>query len=110
MATNTTQLTTVFGSFTDPILLAEEDAKGAGDVRTTTVNDKAMFPVEEVTNSMASVSDITNDVDPFTPKATDQTSVSSAPAALIAAPGIDGATPVAPATSKRQTGVSMMNE
>uniref|UniRef100_A0A7S4ARZ0 Uncharacterized protein n=2 Tax=Pseudo-nitzschia australis TaxID=44445 RepID=A0A7S4ARZ0_9STRA len=66
MATNTTQLTTILGSFTDPILLAEQDQDDD--------EDKTMPLVDDVMTSTASFSEITNDVDRSTPKAPDQTS------------------------------------
>eukprot|EP00532_Pseudo-nitzschia_australis_P012594 CAMPEP_0168217306 /NCGR_PEP_ID=MMETSP0140_2-20121125/7174_1 /TAXON_ID=44445 /ORGANISM="Pseudo-nitzschia australis, Strain 10249 10 AB" /LENGTH=212 /DNA_ID=CAMNT_0008145047 /DNA_START=47 /DNA_END=685 /DNA_ORIENTATION=- len=68
-------------------------------------NDDAVIDVPaHTTNTNATdktTANIINAVDTSPPTAPDQTSVSSAPAALSAAPGTDDATPVAPATSKR---------
>ena len=103
MATGTSQLTTVLGSFTDPVLLAEdedEDAAGPADAP----------PVDTILPSTASISELTPEVAPTVPIAADQPSVSSAPAALLTGPSNDEANLVASATSVRQTGVSEMNE
>jgi len=96
------------GSFTDPNMLAEaaeDDAPEGGAAAQDSVP-----PVDYIMTSTASVSEITNEVDQSAPKAADQTSVSSAPAALSTGPSADVSNLVASATSKRQTGVSEMNE
>jgi len=115
MATGTSQLTTVLGSFTDPILL--DDSAGRKVLKATgadaqEVGDSAVAdvpPVDAIVTSSASVSEITQEAATSVTNGTDQPSVSSAPAAINS--GATAATNLAAsAASEQQTGVSEMNE
>ena len=103
MATGTSQLTQVLGSFTDPVMLAEDDDEDDAA-------QDAAPPVDDIMTSTASVSEITHEVDQSVPTRADQPLVSSAPAALSTGLRTDAATLAASAASVRQTGVSEMNE
>jgi len=115
MATGTSQLTTVLGSFTDPILLGDSTGGGVQEAPDNDAQDgvaaaeDSVPPVDDIRTSTASVSELTHEVDPSVPTGADQPSVSSAPAALSTEPNADSNL-AASAASKRQTGVSEMNE
>jgi len=107
MATGTSQLTTVLGSFTDPIMLAE-----AADDDNLEIGDDAQDAephVDNIMTSTASISEIIHEVDQSVPNVSDQPSISSAPAALSTEPSANSNL-AASTASEQQTGVSEMNE
>ena len=106
MATGTTQLTTVLGSFTDPVMLEE----AADDDQSSTAGSQdVVLPVDEIMTSSASISELTHAALQPVPPVADPPSVSSAPAAISTEP-TSVLNPAASAASVRQTGVSEMNE
>ena len=106
MATGTTQLTTILGSFTDPVMLEEADDD---DQSSKAGSQDVVLPVDAIMTSSASISELTHDALQPVPPVADQPSVSSAPAALSTEP-TSVLNPAASAASVRQTGVSEMNE